>query len=400
MRKVKYVIDYKGAKAVEYARMRNAEARHARNLERARLRSIAATQEEIDLIEADEPPSDEEIDVGSLLISPCLTILTALQYPPFALPFLMEWDSEVATAGRPGGSGWRGKRFEIPPELRTGPFKGDDSYERLPLQPYQEVNFGQCVREAIGSEPFVNHQQWMEHCRYSTWLWSTPQPVESDQFNPNHPAALPSVTFQRAEPEIPAVVVPSVSSPRKRSREVEDGEIAAPSRKRLARAPSKITSLPGKRPRPVEGDAAEAPPRKKQQSVELRTVAKTRANRAWEADSNLSDPVPVLTHDFVSETEESVKSPASNSHSLPTLTGQCSIILVDKDAKQNVWTVTKRMMEDIQGYLRVKAKRVYRKEPDGYDASGSERASSNSSRKRKASVDGAEPDMKRSRKSQ
>lgn len=217
------------------------------------------------------------------------------------------------------------------------------------------------------------------------------------------PCAPAPAAPEPSEPETPAPVVRVASSPGKRARGAEDDETEAPPRKKVAETPVSIVpvvSSPGKRARDVADEESEAPPRKKQQSVGPRPTVTARANRAtWLISSNLSetDTVPALTNDSTSESEDSLQSPASSSHSLSPSDSQCSVILVDKE-KKNVWTVTKRMMEDIQGYLRVKARRVRRKEPDAYDASGSE--CSSSPRKRKANVDDTEPDTKRMRKSQ
>jgi hypothetical protein len=64
MRKLKFLLDYKGAKDLEYDRVRRAEARHAINVEHARRRRLAKNKEELDQIEPDEFPSEEEIEVG------------------------------------------------------------------------------------------------------------------------------------------------------------------------------------------------------------------------------------------------------------------------------------------------------------------------------------------------
>lgn len=72
MRAVKFIIDYHDAKRIEYERTRRAVARVERNLWRSKLRQAAKSQELADEVEPDEPPSQEEIEVGapSLLCSP------------------------------------------------------------------------------------------------------------------------------------------------------------------------------------------------------------------------------------------------------------------------------------------------------------------------------------------
>jgi hypothetical protein len=85
MRKIKFVLDYKGAKELEYARMRRAEDRHARNVERARQRRLAKSKEDLDLIDPDEFPSEEEIEVSFIYFMTSLSF-TSLRYSILHLP--------------------------------------------------------------------------------------------------------------------------------------------------------------------------------------------------------------------------------------------------------------------------------------------------------------------------
>lgn len=64
MRAVKFALDYNGAKEIEYERLRRAESRVEKNLWRSRLRRTAESQKLAEGVEFDEPPSQDEIDVG------------------------------------------------------------------------------------------------------------------------------------------------------------------------------------------------------------------------------------------------------------------------------------------------------------------------------------------------
>jgi len=81
--------------------------------------------------------------------------------------------------------------------------------------------------------------------------------------------------------------------------------------------------------------------------------------------------------------------------------------LVDKDDKQKVWSVTKQMLEDIQGYLRIKAPesspiaapKRKREQKDEYDASGSDvEVPTHPRRKRKSTDEGVQEGSESKRK--
>ena len=85
----------------------------------------------------------------------------------------MKWDSEIVNEGTTHHPGWRGKRFEVPEDIRNPPWPGIKEYTPPTPPPYQSVNFAGLVKRAFGRKPFGSHSQWMEHCRYFTCLWST-----------------------------------------------------------------------------------------------------------------------------------------------------------------------------------------------------------------------------------
>lgn len=74
MRVVRFMLDYDGAKEVEYERLRKAESRVEKNLWRSRLRRAAESQELAGEVAPDDPPSQDEVAVSvppSLHISIC-----------------------------------------------------------------------------------------------------------------------------------------------------------------------------------------------------------------------------------------------------------------------------------------------------------------------------------------
>lgn len=64
MRAVKFMLDYDGAKEVEYERLRRAESRVEKNLRRSTLGRKAKGKKFADRVEPDELPSQDEIDVS------------------------------------------------------------------------------------------------------------------------------------------------------------------------------------------------------------------------------------------------------------------------------------------------------------------------------------------------
>jgi len=92
----------------------------------------------------------------------------------------MKWDSEVITEGTTHCPGWRGKRFEVPEDMRNPLWPGIKDYTPpVPLL-YQPIDFASLVKTAFGGKPFRSHSQWMKHCRYFPYLWSPlPEPTTS-----------------------------------------------------------------------------------------------------------------------------------------------------------------------------------------------------------------------------
>jgi len=86
----------------------------------------------------------------------------------------MKWDSEVTSEGTTHHPGWRGKRFEVPEDMRNPPWPGIKDYTPPTPPPYQPIDFAGLVRRAFGRKPFGSHSQWMGHCRYFPYLWSPP----------------------------------------------------------------------------------------------------------------------------------------------------------------------------------------------------------------------------------
>lgn len=68
MRVVKFILDYDGAKGVEYERLRRAESRMEKNLWRSKFRRTAKDKELADEAEPNEPPSQDEIDVNMSIL--------------------------------------------------------------------------------------------------------------------------------------------------------------------------------------------------------------------------------------------------------------------------------------------------------------------------------------------
>lgn len=69
MRAVKFMLDYDGAKEVEYERLRRAESRTGKNYRRSWLRRAAENLGFGSEVDNDEQPSQDEIDVGVLYSS-------------------------------------------------------------------------------------------------------------------------------------------------------------------------------------------------------------------------------------------------------------------------------------------------------------------------------------------
>ena len=92
----------------------------------------------------------------------------------------MKWDSEVASEGTTHHPGWRGKRFEVPEDMRNPPWSGIKDYTPPTPPLYQPIDFAGLVKRAFDRKPFGSHSQWMEHCRYFPSLWSPlPEPTVS-----------------------------------------------------------------------------------------------------------------------------------------------------------------------------------------------------------------------------
>jgi len=90
----------------------------------------------------------------------------------------MKYDSEVTTEGTTHHPGWRGKRFEVPEDMRNPPWPGIKNYTPPTPPPYQPIDFAGLVKRAFGRKPFGSHRQWMEHCHYFPCLWSPlPEPA-------------------------------------------------------------------------------------------------------------------------------------------------------------------------------------------------------------------------------
>jgi len=85
----------------------------------------------------------------------------------------MKWDSEVITEGTTHCPGWRGKRFEVPEDMRNPLWAGIKDYTPPTPLPYQPINFASLVETAFGGKPFRSHSQWMKHCRYFPCLWAS-----------------------------------------------------------------------------------------------------------------------------------------------------------------------------------------------------------------------------------
>jgi hypothetical protein len=345
----------------------------------------------------------------------------------------MNWDSEVETAGRSDGPGWRGKRFEIPPHMRSEPYVRYEEFEQLPLQPYREVNFGECVRKALKGEKFVSHDRWLKSCRYLTWLWSPPPMDEvASQAPPTVPIPSPAPTHDLSEPvsglsspKIPPAasfdVVQVSPSGRKRPRGVDDDDDGPP-QKRLDSDAQILTSHASPCQLVVPSDTDSNGSCRSAVGEPLgdpaTEVAKTLAARAGKR-SSLRTEVELERHRGSSQSESEVlEMTLATSSTLPSRRSsrsaalRCSVILIDKDEKETVWPVTNQILEDIQGYLRVKAVdsphhaalKGKREPKDEYDASGSdvEVLTHALRRKRKSMDDGVaqeEPDSKKKRKS-
>ena len=96
------------------------------------------------------------------------------QFPPFRSRCLMMWDSEVASEGTTHHPGWRGKRFDVPEDMRNPPWPGIRDYTPPTPPPYQPIDFAGLVKRVFGRKPFGSHSQWMQHCRYFAYMWSPP----------------------------------------------------------------------------------------------------------------------------------------------------------------------------------------------------------------------------------
>ena len=57
--------------------------------------------------------------------------------------------------------------------MRNPPWPGIEDYAPPTPPPYQPVDFAGLVKRAFGREPFSSHNQWMKHCHYFPYLWSS-----------------------------------------------------------------------------------------------------------------------------------------------------------------------------------------------------------------------------------
>lgn len=79
----------------------------------------------------------------------------------------MRWDSEVTTEDTTHCPGWKGKRFEVPEDMRNPLWPGAKVSTPPTPPPYRSTSHPGLVKEPSGSR-----SQRTKHCRYFPCLWS------------------------------------------------------------------------------------------------------------------------------------------------------------------------------------------------------------------------------------
>ena len=319
----------------------------------------------------------------------------------------MKWDSEVVSEDTTHCPKWRGRRFEIPKDMRNPPWPGIKDYIPPTPPPYQPIDFPGLVKRALGRESFSSHGQWMKHCHYFSCLWSLPESAVPDHKQSVGTSSSstssgssyygsPSEHGSTSDSEPPKRYrSPPPPSPRKRTR-TEDftrPDDYPHGNKRVRRSKS-LETLAGHEADPAswttrrvrelnsplslsksKGKERESPPsfmseRESSPEADLPTLADLsphprgpngRATRGSTAKysrgraSALTDPrrsLPVRSPPSAGQTL--VTASPRDYHPRQKYERNCSVVVKDGDEGDKIWFMSKEALQDVEGYLRVK----------------------------------------------
>ena len=319
----------------------------------------------------------------------------------------MKWDSEVVSEGTTHCPGWKGKRVEVPEDMRNPPWPGIKDYTPPTLSPYQPVDFAALVKRAFGREPFDSHSQWMKHCHYFPRLWSPPSTSTTSSHNLSVGTSSSSTTSSGssdyggcsehssatgAEPSKKdrSLTPPSVRK-RLRTEDFTRPDDYSHGSKRVRRPkslealgqyevdpaswttrrvgdlrPPSTLSKSKRKGKGRESSPSFASPRESSPSeVDLPSLAglsprkpagsatrkpTTNISRRHASASTDSSPVqsPPLTRRMPATASPRDRHPRQKSER------KCSIVVKDGDEEDKIWFMSREALQDVKGYLQVK----------------------------------------------
>lgn len=377
IRAVKFMLDYDGAKELEYERLRRAESQEGKDFRRSWIRRAAESLGLSNEAECDVLPSQDDV-----------------YSPPFSRQSLMKWDSEVVTEGTTNCPGWRGERFEVPEDMRSPQWLGTEAQTPPTTPPHQPTDFP----GTLDPSPVKLHYQWTDNCHYFSSLWSsrpeftasgrrksigtpssssTPPDLSDRATISERSSTTGSEPSERDPPDSPLFTRKRLragdpthwdnrspgSEPTHRSKSSEsfaryEEDQTSWVIRRTERFCRPSPGLKGKErlvtsswePSPLElglPNLADRPPSPRKSSAGSKGST---TGSSWKRASALVDPRRSSPSTSRTRMAASLKSyyPRPNSEK------KCSVVVMDSDEEDKVWFMSKETLQDVKGYLRVK----------------------------------------------